>query len=109
MNNGRSSPPPGPKPRSAIPSHILNGGSPLGSSASARDARERDTLNSSIRSSFSSSKPIHINATDSAGPHAESSIADGPVPAVRNTGTARYATLGRLVMPAPDKIQADPQ
>ena len=55
------SPPLGPKPRSAVPSHLLNGGSQLHKSASVRDASERDNLNSSIRSSFSSRKPIEFD------------------------------------------------
>jgi GTP cyclohydrolase I len=95
MSSGRSSPPPGPKPKSAIPSHIVNGGSPLGVSTGARDARERDVLNSSIRSSFSSRKPVQIEpAGPEEQPHAESSSASGTVPAVPNTGTAK------LVAPA---------
>ncbi|KAL1970767.1 hypothetical protein VTN77DRAFT_2601 [Rasamsonia byssochlamydoides] len=50
MSSG-SSPPLGPKPRSALPSHLLNGSSPLNTSSSS-SARERESLNSSIRSSF---------------------------------------------------------
>jgi GTP cyclohydrolase I len=44
-----SSPPLGPKPKSALPSYLINGDShpPL-----SKRARERETLNSSIRSSF---------------------------------------------------------
>ena len=59
------SPPLGPKPRSAIPSHLVNGGSQLHRSASVRDANERDNLNSSIRSSFTSRKPIELNSSRS--------------------------------------------
>ncbi|KUL92155.1 hypothetical protein ZTR_02253 [Talaromyces verruculosus] len=52
MGSG-SSPPLGPKPISALPSHLLNGSSPLhSSSATSNSARERESLNSSIRSSF---------------------------------------------------------
>ncbi|EEA24225.1 GTP cyclohydrolase 1 [Talaromyces marneffei ATCC 18224] len=52
MGSG-SSPPLGPKPYSALPSHLLNGSSPLHSStATSNSARERESLNSSIRSSF---------------------------------------------------------
>jgi GTP cyclohydrolase I len=50
MSSG-SSPPLGPKPRSALPSHLLNGSSPL-HPPSTSSARERESLNSSIRSSF---------------------------------------------------------
>ncbi|KAL1983640.1 hypothetical protein VTN96DRAFT_10139 [Rasamsonia emersonii] len=52
MSSG-SSPPLGPRPRPALPSHVLNGSSPLHTSStpSARE-RERDSLNASIRSSF---------------------------------------------------------
>ncbi|RMJ23792.1 gtp cyclohydrolase i [Aspergillus sp. HF37] len=89
MSSDRSSPPPGPKPKSAIPSHIVNGGSPLGVSTGARDAKERDFLNSSIRSSFSSRKPTQIASAGPEEPHAESSSASGTVPAVPNTGTAK--------------------
>ncbi|RJE22540.1 gtp cyclohydrolase i [Aspergillus sclerotialis] len=73
------SPPHGPKPKSAIPSHILNGSSPLSLSTSARDARERDILNSSIRSSFSARRPAQFDSPEMVG---ESSSASGPVPAV---------------------------
>ncbi|QKX61268.1 uncharacterized protein TRUGW13939_08416 [Talaromyces rugulosus] len=52
MNPG-SSPPLGPKPLSALPSHLLNGSSPLQSSTGSNSSnRERESLNSSIRSSF---------------------------------------------------------
>lgn len=52
MGSG-SSPPLGPRPHSALPSHLLNGSSPLHSSAAtSNSARERESLNSSIRSSF---------------------------------------------------------
>ncbi|OKL64392.1 hypothetical protein UA08_00405 [Talaromyces atroroseus] len=52
MGSG-TSPPLGPKPISALPSHLLNGSSPLHAPAStANSARERESLNSSIRSSF---------------------------------------------------------
>jgi hypothetical protein len=43
-----SSPPFGPKPRTALPSHLVNGGS----SSQSPAIRERESLNSSIRSSF---------------------------------------------------------
>ncbi|KAH8702129.1 putative GTP cyclohydrolase I [Talaromyces proteolyticus] len=54
--NPASSPPLGPKPLSALPSHLLNGNSSLNPSASnSTSARERESLNSSIRSSFRAS------------------------------------------------------
>ncbi|KAJ5708920.1 GTP cyclohydrolase 1 [Penicillium malachiteum] len=62
MGSG-SSPPSKP---SAIPSHMLNGSSPLqassspGSGTRARDARERESLNSSIRSSFAPRVPAEL-------------------------------------------------
>lgn len=63
---GSGSPPaPGPKP-SAIPSHMLNGGSPLHLSTSSRDARERENLNSSIRSSFAAQRPAEFNELEPA-------------------------------------------
>ncbi|KAJ5913111.1 GTP cyclohydrolase 1 [Penicillium tannophilum] len=57
--------PPSSKP-SAIPSHMLNGSSPLQSSSSSRsgnrtrDARERESLNTSIRSSFAPRVPAGL-------------------------------------------------
>jgi len=57
---GVSSPPLGPKPRSALPSHVLHEGSPLHMSTSAR---ERDSLNSSIRTSFLSRTPIDLESS----------------------------------------------
>jgi GTP cyclohydrolase I len=63
--------PPAPKP-SAIPSHMLNGNSPLqsstapgsGSGTRVRDARERESLNSSIQSSFAPRVPIEFESLD---------------------------------------------
>ncbi|KAA8643028.1 hypothetical protein EYZ11_003639 [Aspergillus tanneri] len=63
MGNG-SSPPPAPKPKSAIPSRLLNGGSPLHPSNRSRDARERESLNSSIVSSFSPRVPVEFESTE---------------------------------------------
>ncbi|KAJ5223696.1 GTP cyclohydrolase 1 [Penicillium chermesinum] len=66
---GAGSSPPGNKP-SAIPSHMLNGSSPLQSSTSpgktsrARDARERESLNSSIRSSFAPRVPLGFESLE---------------------------------------------
>lgn len=63
--------PPGPAKPSAIPSHMLNGGSPLQSSTTAgsgtrvRDNRERESLNSSIRSSFAPRVPPEFESIGS--------------------------------------------
>ncbi|KAL3478377.1 hypothetical protein BJX99DRAFT_224387 [Aspergillus californicus] len=62
--------PPGPKPK-AIPSHLINGGSPLQPSLASRDARERESLNTSIRSSFSPRIPAEFDL-----PESNSSMAD---------------------------------
>ncbi|EHA28493.1 GTP cyclohydrolase 1 [Aspergillus awamori] len=83
MGSGTSPPPPGPKPRSAIPSHMLNGGSPLHASTSpstsSRDARERESLNSSILSSFTPRIPVEFNLPASAAhPSGESLVDDTP-------------------------------
>ncbi|KAF9887326.1 hypothetical protein FE257_010321 [Aspergillus nanangensis] len=80
---GSGSPPPtGPKPKSAIPSRLLNGGSPLNSPSSprGRDARERESLNTSILSSFAPRIPVEFDvpeATASSASHA--SDLDAPV------------------------------
>ncbi|KAL4994616.1 hypothetical protein BDV10DRAFT_176541 [Aspergillus recurvatus] len=63
MGSG-SPPPPGPKPK-AIPSHLLNGGSPLAGSVASRDVRERESLNTSIRSSFAPRVPIEFDQPES--------------------------------------------
>ncbi|OQD73400.1 hypothetical protein PENDEC_c015G03725 [Penicillium decumbens] len=63
--------PPAPKP-SAIPSHMLNGNSPLqsssapgsGSGTRVRDANERESLNSSIQSSFAPRIPVEFNSLE---------------------------------------------
>ncbi|CAL5871276.1 uncharacterized protein PFLUO_LOCUS5526 [Penicillium psychrofluorescens] len=57
------SPPLGPKP-SAIPSHMLNGSSPLHPATGVRDERERESLNSSIRSSFAPRIPAEFNSPE---------------------------------------------
>ncbi|KAJ5575661.1 hypothetical protein N7535_002587 [Penicillium sp. DV-2018c] len=56
--------PPSSKP-SAIPSHMLNGSSPLQRTTGSRDARERESLNSSIRSSFEPRIPLQFEAVES--------------------------------------------
>jgi GTP cyclohydrolase I len=59
--------PPAAKP-SAIPSHMLNGSSPLQrSSTGHRDERERESLNSSIRSSFEPRVPLQFEAETGTG------------------------------------------
>lgn len=70
---------------------MLNGGSPLQSSSSpgsgtrARDARERESLNSSIRSSFAPRVPVGFEATEEE--NSESTPA-GPAPAGDSTASA---------------------
>ncbi|OQE35482.1 hypothetical protein PENCOP_c013G01372 [Penicillium coprophilum] len=54
---------PSPKP-SAIPSHMLNGSSPLQRSTGTRDSRERESLNTSIRSSFEPRIPIDFESSE---------------------------------------------
>ncbi|KAJ5182989.1 GTP cyclohydrolase 1 [Penicillium capsulatum] len=67
---GSGSPPSKP---SAIPSHMLNGSSPLhastspGSGTRVRDARERESLNTSIRSSFAPRVPAGFDSLEEAG------------------------------------------
>jgi GTP cyclohydrolase I len=55
--------PPSSKP-SAIPSHMLNGSSPLQRTTGTRDARERESLNSSIRTSFEPRIPLQFEASE---------------------------------------------
>ncbi|KAB8234744.1 hypothetical protein ETB97_004032 [Aspergillus alliaceus] len=55
------SPPPGPKPKSAVPPRLLNGSSSLNSTMNSRGARERESLNSSIRSSFAPRIPAEFD------------------------------------------------
>lgn len=64
-NTGKTSPPlpHHPKPRSAVPSHLLNGHSPLSqstnlSSSTVTRPEERDKLASSIRASYDRRMPI---------------------------------------------------
>ncbi|OQE24825.1 hypothetical protein PENFLA_c009G07534 [Penicillium flavigenum] len=47
---------------SAIPSHMLNGSSPLQRSTNSRDSRERESLNTSIRSSFEPRIPLEFES-----------------------------------------------
>lgn len=50
---------------SAIPSHMLNGSSPLQRSTGGRDSRERESLSTSIRSSFEPRVPIEFESPES--------------------------------------------
>ncbi|EAW24321.1 GTP cyclohydrolase I [Aspergillus fischeri NRRL 181] len=88
MSSG--SPPPGPKPKSAIPPHLLNGSSPLhpSNTTGGRDARERESLNSSIRSSFAPRIPAEFNLPETETHHV-SDAADTYNGPVRNSGVAR--------------------
>lgn len=81
------SPPLGPKP-SAIPSHMLNGSSPLHPTTGVRDERERESLNSSIRSSFAPRVPAEFNSPEIGSAVADESSATG---VVRNPVIVRYA------------------
>lgn len=47
-----NSPPLNPKPRSAVPSYLLNGGSPLNQPPTSSRAQERENLASSIKSTY---------------------------------------------------------
>lgn len=49
---------------SAIPSHMLNGSSPLQRSTGSRDSRERESLSTSIRSSFEPRIPIEFESPE---------------------------------------------
>lgn len=59
-----SSPPPlRPKPRSAVPSHLLNGSSPLkGPQPTKTRAQERETLHSSIQSTYGRRRTVDLTA-----------------------------------------------
>lgn len=88
MSSG--SPPPGPKPKSAIPPHLLNGSSPLhpSNSTGGRDARERESLNSSIRSSFAPRIPAELHLPEIETHHV-SDAADTYNGPVRKSGVIR--------------------
>lgn len=95
MSSG--SPPPGPKPKSAIPAHVLNGSSPLHHNADTRAARERESLNASILSSFSPRIPAEFESSntgtqssgDSNGGNAPRNDQNGLNPPVRGSGDAK--------------------
>ncbi|KAE8380790.1 hypothetical protein BDV26DRAFT_256643, partial [Aspergillus bertholletiae] len=63
---GSGSPPQGSKPKSAVPPRLLNGSSSLNSPMNSRGARERESLNSSIRSSFAPRVPAEFNLPEMA-------------------------------------------
>ncbi|KAI9933241.1 hypothetical protein MW887_007714 [Aspergillus wentii] len=86
MGSG-TSPPLGPKPKSAIPSHMLNGSSPLTLPTGARDARERDSLNSSIRSSFAPRIPVGFESDTMT--QSNSNVTDGTTAPVRGSGDSK--------------------
>lgn len=58
----QSSTPLSPKPRSAVPSHLLNGGSPLHHSPTSTRAQERERLASSIHSTYGRRTAIDLAA-----------------------------------------------
>jgi GTP cyclohydrolase I len=62
MGSG-DSPPLGPKPKSALPSYLLNGSSSL---RMPSNVRERESLDSSIRKSFSGRRVIDPDMPDEA-------------------------------------------
>ncbi|KAI1615203.1 GTP cyclohydrolase I [Exophiala viscosa] len=64
-SSGNVSPPLRPKPRSAIPSHLLNGGSPLHQTPTTTRAQERENLASSIQSTFSGRKTVDLGDSQS--------------------------------------------
>lgn len=91
---------PGPAKPSAIPSHMLNGSSPLQSSTTAgsgtrvRDNRERESLNSSIRSSFAPRVPAEFESIDARSQPADQPTASTAATEAGSTQTAlslRYA------------------
>ncbi|CAI7651874.1 unnamed protein product [Penicillium glandicola] len=74
--------PTSPKP-SAIPSHMLNGSSPLQRSTGSRASRERESLNTSIRSSFEPRIPIEFESPETkTETKTEDETEDGATPAV---------------------------
>ncbi|KAJ6130337.1 GTP cyclohydrolase 1 [Penicillium capsulatum] len=110
---GSGSPPSKP---SAIPSHMLNGSSPLhastspGSGTRVRDARERESLNTSIRSSFAPRVPAGFDSLEEAGspstgsarPAADENIINEPTPS-QSAMTLR----GRLPLNDPPRDPRD--
>ncbi|KAK9855544.1 hypothetical protein MYU51_002065 [Penicillium brevicompactum] len=97
--------PPSSKP-SAIPSHMLNGSSPLQrSSTSGRDSRERESLNSSIRTSFEPRIPLEFD------PRAETNGAEAgaaaPVDPTVSTSTASVPI--RSVVPVRPTLNDPPR
>lgn len=84
--------PPGAKP-TAIPSHMLSGSSPLQRSTGSRDARERESLNSSIRTSFEPRIPLSFSdeteTPDAEAESTQSTSATASVP-IRSVVPVRY-------------------
>ena len=58
------SPPLGPKPRSALPSYLTNGASPLHTSQEVRDQKERDNLRASIKGSHTRGHVVNLDDPD---------------------------------------------
>ncbi|KAF1981749.1 GTP cyclohydrolase I [Aulographum hederae CBS 113979] len=56
-----NSPPLGPKPKSALPLHLANGGSPLHETKESRDRKERENLFASIKSANTQRQPVDLN------------------------------------------------
>lgn len=98
--------PPGPAKPSAIPSHMLNGSSPLQSSTAAgsgtrvRDNRERESLNSSIRSSFAPRVPAEFESLEAGSrPAGEptASTAATEAGAAQTALSLRYVLIHRVI------------
>ena len=64
MPHDESPPPLNPKPRSAVPSHLLNGGSPLHQPPVSSRAHEREKLASSIHSTYGRKAPVDFGDTE---------------------------------------------
>ncbi|KAJ5461461.1 GTP cyclohydrolase 1 [Penicillium daleae] len=104
--------PPGPAKPSAIPSHMLNGSSPLQSSTAAgsgtrtRDIRERESLNSSIRCSFAPRVPAEFEGLDAKAPPAGESTASTAATEAGASQTA-LSLRGRLLLNEPPRDPRD--
>lgn len=94
-------PPPDQTPISAVPSHVINGSSSLrpSSSAASASARERDSLNASIRASFRGSVDLSAE-TDH---HTGNQNAVVPVHADSVTRPSRYVSSLSLLRPCKKK------
>ncbi|KAJ5176861.1 GTP cyclohydrolase 1 [Penicillium canariense] len=108
--------PPGPAKPSAIPSHMLNGSSPLQSSTGAgggtrvRDARERESLNTSIRSSFAPRVPAEFDFVEAKSDPAGEVAGESTASTAATEAGAAHAALtlrGRLPLNDPPRHPRD--